>query len=221
MIYGTLIVVAVYYLIPLYVNGGHVAEGPAGNPARQHLRPADGDHLFEPWARPGPPPAPASIATASRAASGTRCASPCRRCWSRSSSRRSTAMRWPTGASRARTSSSRSSWSALHSLTGDDLSDRDHPAGDRPIRQPLGLVIVHSIFGMPILTLLFRNYFASVPEELLKAARVDGAGFWLIYFRIMLPMRCRSSSSPSSCRSPASGTTSCSASSTRAPTPIR
>jgi len=51
-----------------------------------------------------------------------------------------------------------------------------------------GLVIVHSIFGMPILTLLFRNYFASVPEELFKAARVDGAGFWGIYFKIMLPM---------------------------------
>ena len=51
-----------------------------------------------------------------------------------------------------------------------------------------GLVIVHSIFGMPILTLLFRNYFTSVPEELFKAARVDGAGFWGIYFRIMLPM---------------------------------
>ncbi len=51
-----------------------------------------------------------------------------------------------------------------------------------------GLVIVHTIFGMPINTLLFRNYFASVPEELFKAARVDGAGFWSIYFRIMLPM---------------------------------
>ncbi|KJS19589.1 MAG: sugar ABC transporter permease [Hoeflea sp. BRH_c9] len=51
-----------------------------------------------------------------------------------------------------------------------------------------GLVIVHSIFGMPILTLLFRNYFSSVPEELFKAARVDGAGFWRIYFVIMLPM---------------------------------
>lgn len=51
-----------------------------------------------------------------------------------------------------------------------------------------GLVLVHSIFGMPILTLLFRNYFTSVPEELFKAARVDGAGFWGIYFRIMLPM---------------------------------
>ncbi|MCV0396559.1 MAG: carbohydrate ABC transporter permease [Rhizobiaceae bacterium] len=51
-----------------------------------------------------------------------------------------------------------------------------------------GLVIVHTIFGMPILTLLFRNYFTSVPEELFKAARVDGAGFWGIYFKIMMPM---------------------------------
>ena len=51
-----------------------------------------------------------------------------------------------------------------------------------------GLVLVHSVFGMPILTLLFRNYFSSIPEELFKAARVDGAGFWGIYFRIMLPM---------------------------------
>lgn len=51
-----------------------------------------------------------------------------------------------------------------------------------------GLVIVHTIFGMPILTLLFRNYFAGLPEELFKAARIDGAGFWQIYGRIMLPM---------------------------------
>ncbi|AYD01011.1 carbohydrate ABC transporter permease [Neorhizobium sp. NCHU2750] len=51
-----------------------------------------------------------------------------------------------------------------------------------------GLVVVHTIFGMPILTLLFRNYFAGLPEELFKAARIDGAGFWQIYGRIMLPM---------------------------------
>lgn len=51
-----------------------------------------------------------------------------------------------------------------------------------------GLVLVHTIFGMPILTLLFRNYFSSLPEELFKAARVDGAGFWGIYLRIMMPM---------------------------------
>jgi glucose/mannose transport system permease protein len=51
-----------------------------------------------------------------------------------------------------------------------------------------GLVLVHTIFGMPILTLLFRNYFVSLPDELFKAARIDGAGFWGIFFRIMLPM---------------------------------
>ncbi|MBU1304486.1 MAG: carbohydrate ABC transporter permease [Alphaproteobacteria bacterium] len=51
-----------------------------------------------------------------------------------------------------------------------------------------GIVIVHTIFGMPILTLLFRNFFASLPPELFKAARVDGAGFWQIFFQIMLPM---------------------------------
>ena len=51
-----------------------------------------------------------------------------------------------------------------------------------------GLVLVHSVFGMPILTLLFRNYFASIPDELFKAARVDGAGFWQILFQIILPM---------------------------------
>ena len=50
------------------------------------------------------------------------------------------------------------------------------------------VIMVHSIFGMPILTLLFRNYFASVPIELFKAARIDGAGFWSIFLRIMLPM---------------------------------
>ncbi len=51
-----------------------------------------------------------------------------------------------------------------------------------------GLIIIHTIFGMPILTLLFRNYFTTIPEELFKAARVDGAGFWGIYFRVMMPM---------------------------------
>jgi glucose/mannose transport system permease protein len=51
-----------------------------------------------------------------------------------------------------------------------------------------GLIIVHSIFGMPILTLLFRNYFVSLPEELFKAARIDGAGFWLTFWRIILPI---------------------------------
>ncbi|MGJ8527828.1 carbohydrate ABC transporter permease [Maritalea sp.] len=51
-----------------------------------------------------------------------------------------------------------------------------------------GLILVHTIFGMPILTLLFRNYFTSIPEELFKAARVDGAGFWGIYLKVLVPM---------------------------------
>jgi len=50
------------------------------------------------------------------------------------------------------------------------------------------IILIHTIFGMPILTLLFRNYFSSLPEELFKAARVDGAGFWRIFFQIMVPM---------------------------------
>ncbi len=51
-----------------------------------------------------------------------------------------------------------------------------------------GIIIVHTIFGMPILTLLYRNYFASLPEELFKAARVDGGGFWSIFIQIIMPM---------------------------------
>lgn len=50
------------------------------------------------------------------------------------------------------------------------------------------VILVHTVFGMPILTLLFRNYFAALPQELFKAARVDGAGFWRIFFEVMMPM---------------------------------
>ena len=50
------------------------------------------------------------------------------------------------------------------------------------------VVLVHTIFGLPILTLLFRNYFASLPQELFKAARVDGAGYWQIFFQVFAPM---------------------------------
>lgn len=39
-----------------------------------------------------------------------------------------------------------------------------------------GIVLIHTAFGMPVMTLLFRNYYASVPIELFKAARVDGGG---------------------------------------------
>jgi glucose/mannose transport system permease protein len=51
-----------------------------------------------------------------------------------------------------------------------------------------GIVTIHTIFGLPTMTLLFRNYFLSVPPELFKAARVDGAGFFRIFGSIMMPM---------------------------------
>jgi glucose/mannose transport system permease protein len=50
------------------------------------------------------------------------------------------------------------------------------------------IVIVHTIFGMPVMTLLFRNYYSGLPVELFKAARVDGAGFWQIFVHVLLPM---------------------------------
>ncbi|MDP9043938.1 MAG: carbohydrate ABC transporter permease, partial [Pseudomonadota bacterium] len=51
-----------------------------------------------------------------------------------------------------------------------------------------GIVLIHTVFGMPVMTLLFRNYYASVPMELYKAARIDGGGFWRIFLQLMLPM---------------------------------
>jgi glucose/mannose transport system permease protein len=50
------------------------------------------------------------------------------------------------------------------------------------------IVLIHTFFGMPIMTLLFRNHYAGLPVELFKAARIDGGGFWRIYFQLMLPM---------------------------------
>jgi glucose/mannose transport system permease protein len=50
------------------------------------------------------------------------------------------------------------------------------------------IVIVHLVFGMPVLTLLFRNYYAALPRELFHAARVDGGGFWRIFWHVMLPL---------------------------------
>ena len=51
-----------------------------------------------------------------------------------------------------------------------------------------GVVLVHTLFGMPVMTLLFRNYYAGVPHELFMAARIDGGGFWRIFVQLMLPM---------------------------------
>ncbi len=50
-----------------------------------------------------------------------------------------------------------------------------------------GLVLVHVVYGLGFTTLFFRNYYESFPDELVKAAQMDGAGFFRIFWRIMLP----------------------------------
>jgi glucose/mannose transport system permease protein len=51
-----------------------------------------------------------------------------------------------------------------------------------------GLVLVHCLAGMAGTTLFFRNYYTAIPKELVNAARMDGAGFWRIFWRIVVPM---------------------------------
>ena len=51
-----------------------------------------------------------------------------------------------------------------------------------------GLILVHVIAGIPSTTLFFRNYYVGLPDELVKAAMLDGAGFWRIFTRIVLPL---------------------------------
>jgi glucose/mannose transport system permease protein len=51
-----------------------------------------------------------------------------------------------------------------------------------------GLVLVHVVYGLPITTLIFRNYYAEVPTEMIEAGKIDGAGFFKIYSRIVFPI---------------------------------
>jgi glucose/mannose transport system permease protein len=51
-----------------------------------------------------------------------------------------------------------------------------------------GLVLMHVIGGIPSTTLFFRNYYVGLPDELIKAAMLDGAGFWRILWRVVLPL---------------------------------
>ena len=51
-----------------------------------------------------------------------------------------------------------------------------------------GLVVVHSIYGLSFTTLFFRNYYVSIPDEMIKAARIDGASFFKIFFKVLLPI---------------------------------
>jgi len=51
-----------------------------------------------------------------------------------------------------------------------------------------GLIFVHIVYGIAFTTLFFRNYYVTVPEELVKAARIDGAGFFMTYRKIIFPL---------------------------------
>jgi glucose/mannose transport system permease protein len=51
-----------------------------------------------------------------------------------------------------------------------------------------GLIFVHILAGIPSTTLFFRNYYVGLPDELIKAAMLDGATFWQIFRRIVLPL---------------------------------
>jgi len=52
----------------------------------------------------------------------------------------------------------------------------------------VGLIFVHVVYGLAFTTLFFRNFYITVPAELTKAARIDGAGFFTIFWRIILPL---------------------------------
>jgi glucose/mannose transport system permease protein len=51
-----------------------------------------------------------------------------------------------------------------------------------------GLILIHTVQGLSFTTLFCRNYYTSIPIDLLKAARIDGAGFFRIFWRIVLPL---------------------------------
>ncbi|KUK66081.1 carbohydrate ABC transporter permease [Mesotoga sp.] len=51
-----------------------------------------------------------------------------------------------------------------------------------------GLVLVHVVYGLPITTLIFRNYYSEVPTELIEAASIDGAGIFKTYLKVLFPI---------------------------------
>lgn len=52
----------------------------------------------------------------------------------------------------------------------------------------LGLILVHTVYGLGFTTLFFRNFYAAFPTELVRSAMIDGAGFFQIFWRILLPL---------------------------------
>jgi glucose/mannose transport system permease protein len=51
-----------------------------------------------------------------------------------------------------------------------------------------GLIVAHVVYGLPITTLIFRNYYAEIPDEMLEAGKIDGAGFFGLYRHVVLPL---------------------------------
>lgn len=51
-----------------------------------------------------------------------------------------------------------------------------------------GLALAHIVYGLPIMTLIFRNFFGEVPQDIIESAQIDGNGYWGIFGRIMLPL---------------------------------
>ncbi|MGQ7847119.1 carbohydrate ABC transporter permease [Granulosicoccus sp. 3-233] len=188
MIYGTLIIISLYYLLPLYVM---IVTSLKGMPEIRlgNIFSAPIDITFEPWAKAW-----------SSACTGLNCDGLSRGFWN------SVQILVPSTLLSIAIASINGYALANWRFRGADLfftiliigAFIPYQVMIYPIVILLremglygsltGLVLVHTVFGMPILTLLFRNYFTSVPIELFKAARVDGAGFWRIYFQIMLPM---------------------------------
>ena len=54
--------------------------------------------------------------------------------------------------------------------------------------ETIGLILVHTIYGLPLTTMLYRNYYVTLPNELIKAAMMDGAGFFKMFFAVVMPL---------------------------------
>lgn len=51
-----------------------------------------------------------------------------------------------------------------------------------------GLILIHTVYGLPITTLIFRNFYVDIPDEMLEAAAIDGADFFRLYTQIVFPL---------------------------------
>lgn len=51
-----------------------------------------------------------------------------------------------------------------------------------------GLILVHVIYGLPVATMMFRNYYTGIPTALMESAEIDGGSFFSIFWKIMIPL---------------------------------